>query len=244
MLEGVPCCGTSCYNAGWSQVSSKTRGAAVGGAAPLQTFLACMLVPPAQPGWVLSTFPMARSNPADPRGLGAQAPATTPVLLTGQWGGCGQGPRAPMALEPLDWYRGRGLPRVLEPLESLGTLFWVGTGTRNSHGTGAPGLGQGPRTPMALESLTSLGTRSPRSGQGTHTFLFQWLALKVMEAETPLSCQPRPSPTGHGTRQLHAPLLAPRLCWHQPESEASLIGSCVCGQSVMKRFSVSLCKFP
>lgn len=97
---------------------------------------------------------------------------------------------------------------------------------------------------MALESLTSLGTRSPRLGQGTQTFVFQWLALKVMEAETPLCCRPQPSPAGHGTRQLRAPLLAPRLCWHQPESKAGLIGSCVCGQGVMKRFSVSLYKFP
>lgn len=112
---------------------------------------------------------------------------------------------------------------------------------------------------MALMSLDGIRTKDPQwhwspsphwapippgHDKGFRLFLFQWLALKVMEAETPLCCQMQPSLSGHGTCQLHAPFLAPRLCWHQLESEASLIGSCVCGQGVMKRFSVSLCKFP
>lgn len=120
MLEGAPLCGTSSCDAGWSQVSSK-----------LQWEVQYL----SKPSW-----PEGDVGPISSAWLGAQAPATILVLLPGQRGGCGQGPRAPMALDSLDWYKSRGLSGVLEPLESLGTVFQVRTAAMNSCGTRVPCL--------------------------------------------------------------------------------------------------------
>lgn len=107
---------------------------------------------------------------------------------------------------------------ALEPL--------AGTRTKDPHGTGAPGL---------------TGHPFPQVMTRDSDFFLPLAGSEGYGSRKPCVL---PDAGGHGRCQLPALLLAPRLCWHQPESEAALIGSCVCGQGVMKRFSVSLCKFP
>lgn len=138
---------------GWSQVSSKAQGAAFPTAAPLQTFLACMgmLVLSARSGWVLSTLPWARSNPADPRDLQGMGSCHHPCAADRAGRRRQAGTRGSVALDP---------PGVLEPLELLGTLLWAGTGTRSSHGTEPPGWDKDQAPPW--HPLALVGTSSPR----------------------------------------------------------------------------------
>lgn len=100
-------------------------------------------------------------------------------------------------------------------------------GTEDSHGTGAPHLCR---------------AETARDGAGGLAFLLRWLALTISRAETPRCHQAQPGTKRASSGVLRS--LPPRLSWHGPANTASVIGSCVCGQGVMKRFSVSLCKLP
>lgn len=116
-----------------------------------------------------------------------------------------------------DWTRGRPSRRDQDPGDA-----------------GAPRLRRAPRAPAQGQGtrdshlfISKAGSESQRSGN---------------PSVLPATAEPNQAPNAPAPA-CSAPL-PPRLCWHGPANEAGLIGSCVCGQGVMKRFSVSLCKLP
>lgn len=105
----------------------------------------------------------------------------------------------------------------------------------------------GPSIPwhIATARLRAPACRAAPScaGWGLEPFYFSSWAWKSAERKLlgGASCLAGAELHGHPVLPCSLP---PRLCWHRLENEAGLIGSCVCGQGVMKRFSVSLCKLP
>lgn len=215
MPEGAAGFGTSGY-----PLSSALRG---GHGSP----------PPAQAGWVGD----AASQPSH-NGVGQPSLGWSHQLSLGGWlstlhHGQQQSCRVPGgSCHPLCPLRWRQCP-----------------GVDQRRGRTSP-WGEGPRTPIVLEPLAS--APCPRTegqpGMGTGD---SRLFSSIAGSESQRSRNPSvPPSTAEPHWAPNTPALAcsaplpPRLCWHGSANEAGLIGSCVCGQSVMKRFSVSLCKLP